>query len=628
MAIPDGRIWLLSNVLLNNTYEHTFDFKSTDEQFAYWYSFKKYEFANARYTRKTRPSVIVDVNIDKLDEINYMIFQNNGRKYYAFVVEREWVSSSSSALYYEIDVMQTYMFDYEILPSYVLREHTDRWTLEHKPIYSLTDEELDYGNEYVNESAFKVDIHPELNRDDLNVNFFLVICKEHNNLISSGVSSEPTKIGGTPSPYTIYMVAHVDGYDLISFRYTVRGNDLTTNIPVGNWTLQDLMNYMGKSEFGNYVQQIVHIPYLPFLSTQTNISVENGVVYIEIISDFTEPYTELGTTLLTGVDNAITKIKTFEIGSNSFVRTLSTMSKETGIENAIPTDKQWTDIKVNPLTTERDKRFESKLLCYPYRYNMLTDFRNPPIIYKNEYIGGNEIKLNFSVGIGFNLPYRYWLDGYRNDPEGRENSFMQLQPLESVIISDAYYSYMLENKNQMSANITNAQWSSFATVGSSTLLGGAMGGAGGALASGFGSLIQGAVNVNNVRRSQNALKKDLKNIPDTILNSNDCSLALDDNNTYIHFYRKKITCEFENMLADTFAMNGYTCKRVKVPNIKSRMRFNYIQTIGANIKGAIPYNDLLKIKNVFDNGITFWHYSAEHFNPLDYTYENIERSLL
>ena len=44
-----------------------------------------------------------------------------------------------------------------------------------------------------------------------------------------------------------------------------------------------------------------------------------------------------------------------------------------------------------------------------------------------------------------------------------------------------------------------------------------------------------------------------------------------------------------------------------------------IKTINANILGDIPQEDMQKLKNIFDNGVTFWH-NANTF--LDYSQNN------
>ncbi|MBR4973462.1 MAG: hypothetical protein IKY45_03255, partial [Clostridia bacterium] len=55
-----------------------------------------------------------------------------------------------------------------------------------------------------------------------------------------------------------------------------------------------------------------------------------------------------------------------------------------------------------------------------------------------------------------------------------------------------------------------------------------------------------------------------------------------------------------------FTAFGYATNRVKQPNIDSRPEFNYIETIGASVHGAIPADEAKKIGKIFDKGLTWW----------------------
>ena len=77
--------------------------------------------------------------------------------------------------------------------------------------------------------------------------------------------------------------------------------------------------------------------------------------------------------------------------------------------------------------------------------------------------------------------------------------------------------------------------------------------------------------------------------------------------------------EYLKIIDDYFSMYGYKVNSVKIPNITGRTNWNYVKTINANILGDIPQEDIQELKNMFDNGVTFWH------NPntfLDYSQNN------
>ena len=159
MASPNGEIYLLKNIPLNPSYEHTIDFKDANEQFNYFISKSKYRFENYSYIRKDREFLRVELPFSSLDDVNYLIFRSaeGERLYYAFVTDRTYIDETTTDVFYIIDVMQTFQFDYQWRASYIKQAHVDRWTAEHKPIYSKTDEGLDYGAEYSVEKGFKIE---------------------------------------------------------------------------------------------------------------------------------------------------------------------------------------------------------------------------------------------------------------------------------------------------------------------------------------------------------------------------------------------------------------------------------------------------------------------------------------
>jgi len=72
--------------------------------------------------------------------------------------------------------------------------------------------------------------------------------------------------------------------------------------------------------------------------------------------------------------------------------------------------------------------------------------------------------------------------------------------------------------------------------------------------------------------------------------------------------------EYAKMIDDYFNMYGYKVNRLATPNIHKRAHWDYIKTIDVNIEGNIPENDLAKIRDLFNNGITFWHNASTFLN--------------
>ena len=77
-----------------------------------------------------------------------------------------------------------------------------------------------------------------------------------------------------------------------------------------------------------------------------------------------------------------------------------------------------------------------------------------------------------------------------------------------------------------------------------------------------------------------------------------------------YFIKLSIKAEYARIIDDYFDMFGYKTCRVKVPNTAHRAQWWYTKTIDVNIDGAIPNDDMQKIKNAFNFGITFWRNPA------------------
>jgi hypothetical protein len=134
---------------------------------------------------------------------------------------------------------------------------------------------------------------------------------------------------------------------------------------------------------------------------------------------------------------------------------------------------------------------------------------------------------------------------------------------------------------------------------------------------------QNQTNIQNAMDSYNARIHDAQATADSIVTgSNDLmrQIALDLNTFVLYVYRP--TDEYKQKLEKIWNMRGYATNTIDYPNLRSKISWNYIQTVKCNIKGTnIDPNDLEKIKRVFDNGVTLWH----NKNVGDYSQNNGER---
>ena len=128
---PNTDLMILKNCPLDTQYNNTLYWANATAQYNYFYSLAKVTYANLTYQRVNKGVVRVQVNtaypLNTINDCNYMMFRNTsfGSKwFYAFILKIEYVNNITFDISYQIDVMQTYFFDYTLKQCFVVREHS------------------------------------------------------------------------------------------------------------------------------------------------------------------------------------------------------------------------------------------------------------------------------------------------------------------------------------------------------------------------------------------------------------------------------------------------------------------------------------------------------------------------
>lgn len=90
-------------------------------------------------------------------------------------------------------------------------------------------------------------------------------------------------------------------------------------------------------------------------------------------------------------------------------------------------------------------------------------------------------------------------------------------------------------------------------------------------------------------------------------NVNSGDVATSSNSMKMIINSKTIKAEFARSIDDYFDKYGYKVNTVETPNVRTRRNWNFIKTIGFNLKGNIPQTEMEEIKAMFDSGVTIWH---------------------
>ncbi len=123
---PNTTVMLLRDIPLDNSYINTLYFASPDSQYNYFVSHNAYTFSQNTYQRVNKGVMRMQIPADNIYTCNYLMFQNSnfGSKwFYAFITRVDYVNNITSEIEYQIDVMQTWHFDYELKSCFVEREH-------------------------------------------------------------------------------------------------------------------------------------------------------------------------------------------------------------------------------------------------------------------------------------------------------------------------------------------------------------------------------------------------------------------------------------------------------------------------------------------------------------------------
>lgn len=132
---PETKVYLCEQVPLDDTYSDTINFPNIDGQTIYFQAMAKHQYTNLSYQRVNNsianPRAPLTCRVpdlaDNLYNCNYMMFQNNNfgdKWFYAFIKQVNYISPECTEIVYELDHLQTWLFDFEVKSAFVEREHS------------------------------------------------------------------------------------------------------------------------------------------------------------------------------------------------------------------------------------------------------------------------------------------------------------------------------------------------------------------------------------------------------------------------------------------------------------------------------------------------------------------------
>lgn len=569
---PNSDVVLCRGVPIESDYRHTLYFDSIAAQNNYFFSKAFKQFHNVSYQRERRNVITLEIPATQVYACNYLMFKNTsyGEKwFFAFVNSVEYVNDNVTDIYYELDMMQTWMFEYTLSQCMVEREH------------SVTDKIFE-------------NTKPE------NIGYGELMCGVSQNLLSSRgllgeyacvITSKPYSSGDLPiklysqfCPVYGYIGSSEDMNTLVQDFVNAGWQDAILSVTVGN----KLMAQGAGEETFFQMPKIVPKEDFKFVCYGVTSGIYEGE---EQFKDqlpngykprnkklFGYPYNQLWISNNQGTVNEY-RYEDFKIDKDGFFHMEVAAS---GISSP--------ECVLYPLDYRGVAKYYDHAL-------VLTGYPTVPWIgdtYK-AYMAMNRNQIDNAVFTQGANGIMNTLSAFVGGAMTVNNAADMLQAAKADA-SNAGKTVSQTTKTGLRQQATGGIFSAIGTAGT--------------------SVVDYMTTVWQVE----AKLKDVSNIPPNVgglsgAGSVTNALSRFDYSTYYMCVKP----EYAEIVDKFFDMFGYNTCTVKVPNTHSRPHWNYVKTVGCEIQGFLPQEAANIIKAVYDRGVTFWKNGDEVGN---YTLDN------
>lgn len=514
------KVYLLS-VPLERDYKHTFYFSSAYDQYAYFNSKVKHTFTDFTYQRKDGV-IRIPLDYDIAVKCNYVMYQNtaeSSKRYYAFITNYEYKGDDETWITIETDVIQTYLFDYEVKTSFVEREHCS-------------------------DDTIGLHTYPE------NLECGEFICKYRDSvteLQDCAIMIGITDTMGLPGSWS-----PVEGR---------RYNGIYSGIRY---------DYYKVSEIEKLNERLKE-----YSSEGKNDSIKCMFMYPMNLLDI-------------AIDNAGNPFRAV-LGSETPKQITKTFTKSF-------------DYSYVPKN--------NKLYTFPYQYLLVTNNNGGSAIYQFEHFKDSKYRFLIKGCLTPGGSIRLIPENYKGLAKNDEEGFNLGKYPICNWSSDEYTNWLTQNSVNIGMNIASGVGQIIGGIATAVATGGV------GIAVGGGMTVGGVSTIANQLAQVHQMSFTSSQSRGN-LNCGDVVTA-DATNTFF-FQHMTIKDEYMKVIDEFFDMFGYKCNRVKVPEKNHREHWWYTKTIDVNISGeSVPQMDLEKIKNCYNNGITFWKDDIKNYDRTNF----------
>lgn len=546
---PNSEIHI-GRVPWDNSYKHTRTFSSRSAQATWMLNRCDYSLGIDNYTYvRMNNAIRVPFNAESLYTYNYVMYKNKNygdKWFYAFIISVNYVNENMTELVLQLDVMQTWYFDYTVVQGFIEREHVNDDT-----VGAHLNAEPDMDMVYTYDS-FSVNI--------MRPGYVILLL----NALPVYADTSTTKTMGSEAVSGGMYQRFYSGCKPVVFKtYDADSMNMYKKF------MEDI-NACGAADsicdaFTVPVEAISP-EYLSNLQVKVISGASGQSEYVSFLHVWTV------------VDNA-------PIGESAF-----NVPKPTSLDGYTPRNK--------------------KVLTYPYCYFEIGDFSGRKQQYRYEFFDSSrayfsDTKCGISDCIGYITPLDYnKADDEESDLHHYAEPFTYSYSNKLSWVYSAYQTWMSQNA------LSNQLAVMGSAVGAALGVAGGMGAIQNTLSHKEGmndaAVMGAAIGLGGIGSVLGAMGK-MSRVPNVAKGNTEGNSKLQ--NDYSGYYRAGIAlkAEFARIVDDFFSMYGYQVNIVKLPNIYGRRSWNYVKMANSCHRGNVPAEDMALINSIYNAGITFWH---------------------
>nr|DAG68829.1 MAG TPA: Major tail protein [Caudoviricetes sp.] len=618
-STPESSITFYKGIPLDPSYNNTIAFNTLDAQETYFntYSLKKV-LNKTQYIRHSANVIKVKAKMSEIFTYNYMSFINTSssdtagfeeKNFYAFVTNVEYAGVNTCLVSYQIDVMQTFLFDFSFSTCFIERMHVP--VSSDIPGNYRLDEGLPTG-ERMQYSKLPVDGAP-YGSDYANVIFLAdvdnVPAEPSGALAPTWSNTKPSGTGRYGVCSNVMSGVKIEAYkspaacysrlDAITLAGAADSVICVVQMPAGlfgpNTAVTPFSNEFRSTVPNVYTGTVLSNPFKYDTTTRAFLRELDG--YTPNNNKlFTSPYFGLLCTSSSGESNTFA-FEDFNLGDVGYD---SLFNASFNFFNCISPTPSVSAVPRNYRGLTVD--YEDEVECHDFPQCVYATDSYKAWVAQNGYsyvtaVRANETQYEAArlANIGSTAA---------GIAGGAANALGALLGSgNSGLFSQAPGAFGADNRRQL------AGMGKYEAVGS-TNTGGILSGIGGMLNNAFSGAINDAqlgINYGLTKQALEARKMDAKKLPDKSRGNAGSYMNYSRNTVGFMFYTYSIKNEYARMIDKYLDMFGYKVNKLGIPNIRTRPGWTYIKTTVCNLNNSfVPavYED--KIKTIMNNGITFW----------------------